>query len=105
MTGDEELARLPEWDAAAYDRLADPQVRWGRTVLDRLELGGAETVLDAGCGSGRVTEDLLARLPEGRVIALDASSSMLDEAGRRLEPQRDRIVFVHGDLLELMTVV
>jgi trans-aconitate 2-methyltransferase len=91
----------PEWDGVAYDRLADPQARWGRTVLGRLELDGDETVLDAGCGSGRVTEELLARLPSGRVVALDASSSMLEEARRRLAAHRCRVDFVHADLLDL----
>ncbi len=94
-------SRPSEWDGAAYDRLADPQARWGLAVLDRLVLGGNETVLDAGCGSGRVTEELLGRLPGGRVIALDASSSMLDEARRRLAPHPDRVHFVQVDLLEL----
>ena len=42
---------------------------------------GDETVLDAGAGSGRVTEMLLdARCPTGRVVALDAAPSMLAEA-------------------------
>jgi trans-aconitate 2-methyltransferase len=93
--------RPSEWDGAAYDRLADPQARWGRAVLDRLVLGGDELVLDAGCGSGRVSEELLGRLPEGRVVALDASASMLDEARRRLEAYGDRVHFVRADLLDL----
>ncbi len=91
----------PEWDATAYDRLADPQARWGRAVLDRLALDGDETVLDAGCGSGRVTEELLGRLPAGRVVALDASSPMLEEARRRLASHQERVRFVHADLLDL----
>ena len=41
--------------------------RWGAAVLERLALRGDETVLDAGCGSGRVTELLAERLPHGRV--------------------------------------
>ena len=61
-----------DWDAATYDRVADPQTRWGTAVLDRLTLTGDEVVLDAGCGTGRVTESLAERLPRGRVIALDA---------------------------------
>lgn len=57
-----------DWDAVTYDRVADNQEDWGREVLDRLELTGEETVLDAGCGSGRVTRLLLERLPRGRVL-------------------------------------
>lgn len=55
------------WDAVAYDRLGSPMTRWGETVLGWLELDGDECVLDAGCGTGRVTERLLERLPRGRV--------------------------------------
>jgi trans-aconitate 2-methyltransferase len=87
-----------EWDAATYDRVADPQFRWGAAVIDRLELAGDETVLDAGCGSGRVTEVLLERLPAGRVIALDGSRSMLEHARTRLERFGERVRFVLADL-------
>ncbi len=62
-----------DWDAASYERLAAPQERWALEVIERLELRGDETVLDAGCGSGRVTRHLVARLPRGRVVAVDAS--------------------------------
>jgi trans-aconitate 2-methyltransferase len=60
-------------------------------------------VLDAGCGSGRVTEDLLARLPEGRVIALDVSPAMLAEARARLGSDR-RVEFVQADLMKPLPV-
>ena len=87
-----------DWDAATYDRVADPQTRWGAAVLERLSLVGDETVLDAGCGSGRVTELLLERVPHGRVIALDASGAMVEEARRRLAPFDGRVDFVVADL-------
>lgn len=90
-----------EWDAARYDAVAAPQTRWGLAVLDRLELHSGETVLDAGCGSGRVTEALAERLPRGTVVALDASTSMLDQARRRLGRLAGRVRFVHADLLDL----
>ena len=83
-----------DWDGATYDRVADPMTRWGADVLDRLPLRGDETVLDAGCGSGRVTEQLLERLPRGRVVALDASPSMVEAARERLAPFGDRVSFV-----------
>ena len=87
-----------EWNASAYDRVADPQARWGAAVLDRLPLAGDEIVLDAGCGTGRVTELLVGRLPRGRVVALDASAAMLAEARGRLARFGDQVDFVEADL-------
>ena len=87
-----------EWDAAAYDRVSDVQEVWSRAVLDRLDLRGDETVLDAGCGSGRVTRLLLERLPEGRVIGVDSSRSMIEKAREALP---DRTEFIVSDLLDL----
>jgi len=90
-----------DWDARTYDRIADPMTRWGQEVLGRLELAGSETVLDAGCGSGRVTEMLVDRLPGGRVVALDAAPSMVAEAGHRLAPFGPRVKVLQADLLDL----
>jgi trans-aconitate 2-methyltransferase len=87
-----------DWDATTYDRVADPMARWGAAVLDRLPLDGDERVLDAGCGSGRVTELLAARLARGRVIALDASPAMIAAARARLAAFGDRVEFVVADL-------
>src|SRR5439155_14323813 len=98
------LAMAREWDAATYDRIADPMTRWGAAVVDRLQLAGDERVLDAGCGSGRVTELLLGRLPRGQVIALDASLAMVEEAQRRLTPFGNRVTFVVADLLEPLPI-
>jgi len=89
-----------DWDAATYDRIADPHARWGGTVLERLPLAGDETVLDAGCGSGRVTEQLLERLPHGRVIALDGSPAMIEQARARLARFDDRVTYLVADLRE-----
>lgn len=97
---DSERGPVREWDASTYDRVADPQARWGGAVLDRLVLTGSETVLDAGCGTGRVTEVLRARLPQGHVVALDASRAMLQEARARLGAA-GRVSFVATDLLDL----
>ena len=65
-----------EWNAQAYDSLPLPHEEWGRGVIDGLTLHGDETLIDAGCGSGRDAQLALTRLPEGRIVGLDASESM-----------------------------
>jgi trans-aconitate 2-methyltransferase len=90
-----------DWDAATYHRVAANQEEWGKEVLGRLDLSGDETVLDAGCGSGRVTRLLLDRLPSGHVIGVDASPSMIEEARSNLAEFSDRADLRVGDLLEL----
>src|SRR5829696_4346639 len=72
------------WDARSYDRVGSPMTAMALAVLDRLELRGDEVVLDAGCGTGRVTEHLLERVPSGRVIAVDADPDMVAIAGQVL---------------------
>jgi trans-aconitate 2-methyltransferase len=91
-----------EWDAEAYDRLPIPMTGWGLRVLDRLTLRGDEHVLDAGCGTGQVTEALLARLPHGEVIALDGSRSMIAAARERLGA--DRVTYLVHDLLDPISI-
>jgi trans-aconitate 2-methyltransferase len=87
-----------DWDAATYERVAAPLEAMGREVLDRLELRGDERVLDAGCGTGRVTAALLERLPRGEVVAVDGSPAMVEQTRARLGARADVRV---ADLLEL----
>jgi trans-aconitate 2-methyltransferase len=88
-----------DWNASSYERMSSPIEAMGRDVLSRLELRGDETVLDAGCGTGRVTQALVERLPHGRVIAVDGSPSMVEQARERLGD--DRVDFLVADLAEL----
>ena len=90
---------MTDWDAATYDRVAAPQESWGLRVIDRLELSGDETVLDAGCGSGRLTRHLVERLPNGRVIGVDASPSMIAKAREQLG---DSVELINANLLDLV---
>jgi trans-aconitate 2-methyltransferase len=92
-----------EWDAGTYHRVSTPQQSWGQRVLERLLLRGGERVLDAGCGTGRVTLSLLQRLRAagaagGRVHAIDRSVEMARVARRTLPPD---VPVVGADLLAL----
>lgn len=89
-----------DWNAVAYDDLSDPMFEWGMAVLKSLELNGNERVLDAGCGSGRLTEELLHKLPAGEVVALDFSPKMLEQARQRLAPFGRQIEFMQASLQE-----
>jgi trans-aconitate 2-methyltransferase len=87
-----------DWNADVYHQVSDPQFGWALEQLDRLDLRGDEILLDAGCGSGRVTEELLARVPHGRVYAVDAAPSMVAHTRERLG---DRVTAFCEDLVEL----
>lgn len=101
--GDERAEhRTDEWNASVYHRVSGPQTAWGERVLARISLRGDETVLDAGCGTGRLTAHLLEQLPQGRVIAVDQSTNMLQVAAEYLTPRfGERVTFVHADVARL----
>ena len=91
-----------EWNSSVYHRLSGPQVSWGKKVLSRLRLRGDELVLDAGCGTGRLTADLLDVLPRGHVVGVDLSQNMLTSAREHLSVQfGTRLSLVASDLLHL----
>ena len=76
--------RPVEWKAEEYDQQSAPHEGWQAQILERLELKGDETVLDAGCGTGRLTKRLVERVPNGRVIGVDASAAMIEKAREHL---------------------
>jgi trans-aconitate methyltransferase len=91
-----------EWNAELYHQISAPQVSWGKKVLARVPLRGDEHVLDAGCGTGRLTRDLLEALPRGQVTAVDISENMLRAAEHHLASQfGERVHFVRADLQHL----
>src|SRR5258708_36112978 len=91
-----------EWNAAEYHRLSAPQFHWGQRVLRDLQLRGDESVLDAGCGTGKLTQLLLQNLPQGRVVGLDLSINMVRHARTHLQSEfGNRSEFVVADLIAL----
>lgn len=93
-----------EWKSDDYHRLSDPQFGWGVKVLKKLQafpLRGDEHILDAGCGSGRVTAEILKAFPCTHVTALDASQNMVDQARKTISVFADRAQVEQLDLLDL----
>ena len=103
---------MAEWDAERYHRVSNPQLEWGRQVLRRLAPQPGERILDIGCGTGRLTAELVAALGEGTVVAVDRSEAMLREASAQAcsavgphklaqepdgNPEPVRVCFVRAD--------
>ena len=93
---------MTEWNAQSYHKVSGPQTSWGQKVLNRMSLDGDERVIDAGCGSGRLTGELMERLPAGRLIAIDRSWNMLMTARANLRPALgSRVAFAQVSLPDL----
>jgi trans-aconitate 2-methyltransferase len=89
-----------EWDASAYHVVSEPQFAWGLRVLERVRLTGDERVLDAGCGSGRLTAVIASRLQSGFVVGCDLSENMTRAAGKTLG-ENPSCAVVRADLSSL----
>ncbi len=95
------MANRTYWNAEVYDRIGTPMRRWAQAVIDDLSLRGDEAVLDAGCGSGSVTFDLLERVPGGRIYAVDSSPEMIARLTRAIEERGEaRIIPVQASLTD-----
>jgi len=66
-----------KWDAGDYACHSRAQYQWARKLIKRLGLKGSETLLDLGCGDGKVTAEIAACLKSGRVLGIDSSDQMI----------------------------
>lgn len=85
-----------EFDAAKYKKASTHQKEWGRKLISELNLTGNERILDLGCGDGGITAQLAKLVPDGLVIGIDASRSMIDSAGKTHKAQN-----VKFDLMDI----
>jgi trans-aconitate 2-methyltransferase len=89
---------MTEWNASEYSRINSLQEWMGDEQLKRVELEGSERVLDVGCGDGKITSKIAARLPGGSVVGVDPSHSMISYATETYGPPRaDNVRFEVGD--------
>ena len=75
-----------DWDASDYVAHSAAQQVWARELIHKLRLRGGEDVLDIGCGDGRATALIAERLPEGSVLGVDSSPSMIAKAREQFPP-------------------
>ncbi len=87
-----------EFNGAQYKKASKHQREWGNKIISDLKLKGDESILDLGCGDGILTKNLSALVPKGKVIGIDASEGMINEA-KKLE--KENLVFILQDINEL----
>jgi 3' terminal RNA ribose 2'-O-methyltransferase Hen1 len=74
------------------------------TVLGVITASGARSVLDLGCGSGKLLAELVKEPGLHQIVGLDVSHRALEAAARRLHAgsmaprQRERVQLLHGSL-------
>ena len=74
------------WDARTYDQVSYlVQYKWGQQMLEWRKWHGNEIVMDAGCGSGLLTKQLVKKVPRGKVYAVDIDSNMIKQARNNLQ--------------------
>ncbi len=90
------------WDASEYRDSSSNQKRWAMELLRRLELEGAERLLDIGCGDGEITAEIARRVPRGSVLGVDSSRDMVELASRQYPADRyPNLAFLLKDAREL----
>ena len=92
------------WQASKYDEILLPHQSWGNELIAQLRLTGGETVLDAGAGTGRDALKLASRLPQGRVLALEASPTMLERLHEKVAASGLPVSVVEADLLQPLPI-
>lgn len=98
------MTRSFEWDANLYEDASTVQQRWGIALMDQRPWKGDERVLDAGCGTGTLTEELAKRVPRGHVVAVDNDPMMVEKAIGRLGRYVGRVEAIPGDVLALPAI-
>jgi trans-aconitate methyltransferase len=84
-----------------YEKFSQPQQDWGSKIMDELELQGDEHILDLGCGNGLLTAKLTERVPEGKVVGVDSSPSMLKQAEKhRADNMEFRLLDMENMIIE-----
>ena len=90
------------WDADDYARNSSAQLQWAKELIAKLALGGSESVLDIGCGDGKISAHLAGVVRNGRVLGIDASESMIQRALAQFPPTTNpNLSFLRMDATEI----
>lgn len=91
-----------QWNSRDYAQHSSAQQEWAQELIARLNLSGNESILDIGCGDGKVTAQIAGELPRGTVVGIDSSENMISFAKEKYpESEFSNLVFEQMDATEL----
>jgi trans-aconitate 2-methyltransferase len=90
------------WNADDYANNSSAQLQWAEELITKLALRGSESLLDIGCGDGKITAQLAHVVKNGRVLGIDSSESMIQRASEQFPPTTNpNLSFLHMDATEI----
>ncbi len=91
-----------KWDSELYDKSSDFQYELGIMAIDRLKPSRSDRILDIGCGNAQLTIELARRVPDGKVVGVEASPSQAAQGRKNIERSgQNNISIVHIDALDI----
>jgi len=91
-----------KWDAEDYANNSSAQLQWAQELIARLALQGSESVLDIGCGDGKITGQLARAVEKGNVVGIDLSEDMIGLASERFPAAKfPNLSFLRMDATEI----
>src|ERR1700754_1314988 len=93
---------MTEWNALGYAKISALQQAMPAEVLSQLNVKDARSVLDLGCGNGKITSEIASLIPDGWVVGVDASAEMIASAVEQYgEAVRPNLLFEVGDIRKI----
>lgn len=74
------INKSDSWNADDYQKNSSAQSKWAHELISKLSLRGNESLLDIGCGDGKITDEIAKQIANGKVVGIDYSSDMIQLA-------------------------
>ncbi len=94
------------WDPEFYDSKSEIQYQLGLKTIQELNIQNGDTILDIGCGTGRLTIEIAKQNPSGTIIGLDVNSDMIAKANQNLKASNIKnIQFITQNILQYFSEI
>lgn len=71
------------WNPEDYAKNSHAQLKWAQELRKNIDLQQYRSILDVGCGDGKITAEFAATLPSSNILGIDSSSAMITYAAQK----------------------